>query len=156
LVIGLAVTGQKPCVFTLAGFLTVPRVVAGMVSRTTRVTLAALSVAAAVVVVSLVLNLQQAVPYGSAILYLIAFPGLALLVPQLYLARTTDDPGMRKWHLRAGLGAAGVLTLAGANVDPAGRTAMQVIGVGLLIALFVVEAVQGYYESSLFEDASAE
>jgi hypothetical protein len=144
------------CVRPRGRFLRLLRLGSSMVTRESRVTLAALSVAAAVVVVSLVLNLQQAVPYGSAILYLIAFPGLALLVPQLYLARTTDDPGMRKWHLRAGLGAAGVLTLAGANVDPAGRTAMQVIGVGLLIALFVVEAVQGYYESSLFEDASAE
>ncbi|WP_424017538.1 hypothetical protein ACOZ4N_16965 [Halorientalis pallida] len=127
-----------------------------MVSRESRVTLAALSVAAVVVAVSLALNLPEAVPSGTAILYLIAFPGLALLVPQLYLARRTDDPDMRKWHLRAGLGIAGTLCLAGAGVDPSGRTAMQVIGVGLLIALFVVEAVQGYYESSLFEDASAE
>ena len=127
-----------------------------MVTRTTRVTLAALSVAAAVVAVSLALNLDAMLPYGSAILYLVVFPGLALLVPQLYLAWTTDDPGMCKWHLRAGLGLAGLMTLAGAGVDPSGRTAIQVIGVGLLIALFVSEAVQGYYESSLFEDASAE
>ena len=127
-----------------------------MVSRTTRVTFVALSVAAVVLVVSLALNLEAMLPYGSAILFLVVFPGLGLLVPQLYLARTTDDPGMRKWHYRAGLGVAGLLTLAGASVDPTGRTALQVIGAGLLIALFVYEAVQGYYESSLFEDASAE
>jgi hypothetical protein len=143
-------------VFTLAGFLTVPRVVAGMVSRTTRVTLAALSVAAVVVAVSLALNLEAVLPYGSAILYLVAFPGLGLLVPQLYLARTTTDPGMRKWHRRAGLGLAGVLTLAGASGDPVGRTALQVLGGGLLVALLVTEAVQGYYESALFEDADQE
>lgn len=127
-----------------------------MVSRTTRVTFVALSVAAVVLVVSLALNLEATLPYGSAILFLVVFPGLGLLVPQLYLARTTDDPGMRTWHLRAGLGLAGLLTLAGASVDPTGRTALQVIGAGLLIALLGYEAVQGYYESALFEDAGAE
>jgi hypothetical protein len=137
-------------------FLRLVRLGSRMVSRESRVALAALSVAALVVAVSLALNLEAMLPYGSAILYLVAFPGLALLVPQLYLARTTDDPGMCKWHRRAGLGLAGLMTLAGAGVDPSGRTAMQVIGVGLLIALLVFEAVQGYYESSLFEGASAE
>ncbi|RXK47305.1 hypothetical protein [Halorientalis pallida] len=127
-----------------------------MLPRESRVTLAALSVAAVVGAVSLALNLDAALPYGSAVLYLIAFVGLSLLVPQLYLAWTTSGPGTRKWHLRAGLGVAGVLALTGANVDPSGRTAMQVIGVGLLVTLFLVEAVQGYYESALFEDASAE
>lgn len=127
-----------------------------MVSRETRVALVSIGAAAVVVAVSLALNLTETIPYGEAVLYLIAFPGLCLLVPQLYLARTTTEPAMRKWHLRAGLGVGGVLTLAGANVDPAGRTALQVIGAGLLVALFVTEAVQGYYESSLFEDAAGE
>ena len=127
-----------------------------MVSRTTRVALASIAVAAVVAAVALALNLGEHLPYGRVLLYLLVVPGLCLLVPQLYLAATTDDPGMRTWHVRAGLGLAGLLALSGATVDPTGRTALRVIGVGLLLTLFGYEAVQGYYESALFEDAHAE
>ncbi|WP_336001633.1 hypothetical protein [Halorientalis halophila] len=128
-----------------------------MVSRSTRVAAVGVGLAVLVGIAMGLSGLYESLPYGEVVTALIVFPGLSLLAPQLYLARTTDDPAMRRRHLRVGLGLSGALTLLTAPItDPADRAIFSVVGGGLLAALLVWEAVEGYRESSLFADADGE
>lgn len=126
-----------------------------MVSRETRVVLTSIAAGAIILVAGLASNLD-AVRYGSVVLYLVGIVVCCLVLPQVYLAWTTDDSGLRKWHVRTGLLWGGILTASSAGLDPTGRTALYAIAALLLAALFVHEAVQGYRESALFEDAAGE
>jgi hypothetical protein len=128
-----------------------------MVSRESRVAGIAIVCAVGFGVVMGFSGLSETVPYGPVIVAILVFPGLSLLAPQLYLALTTTDAAMRRRHLRVGLGLSGALLLFSAPVaNPASRSVVAVSGAGLLTVLLLWEALRGYYESSLFEDATGE
>ena len=119
-----------------------------MVSRENSVVLLGMASAALVVGLGVLTGYARTAPTGWTLVYVVALPGLGLLAPQLYLAATAEDPAGARRHRRVGLGLSGLLVLAlGRNLPPTWELIAGAVGIGLLLVLFVTEALAGYRES---------
>lgn len=119
-----------------------------MVSRENRIILLGMGSAVLVAAVTILSGYVSTLPAGGAIVYVVVIPGLALLAPQLYLAYTAESEADARRHRRVGLGLSGLLVLSLVrNLPPTQERVVGALGVGLLLVLFVTEAVEGYRES---------
>jgi hypothetical protein len=114
-----------------------------MVSRENRVILASLALVALLAVAARLTGLGD----DSAVGVFLVVVGAGILLPQLYLARTDEgvDPGRR---VRVGAFLTALFAFAIANGAPAfERRVLATVGLALLVALLVREAVAGYRDS---------
>jgi hypothetical protein len=119
-----------------------------MVSRENRVILLGMGSAVLVAALAILSGYVSTLPAGGLLVSILVIPGLALLAPQLYLAYTAESEADTRRHRRVGLGLSGLLVLALVNtLPPTQELVGRVLGGGLLLALLVTEAIEGYRES---------
>jgi hypothetical protein len=115
-----------------------------MVSRENRVSLVSLGLVALLGIVVAVTDIGAESPITAFLLVAV----VGVLLPQLYLARTGDEVGPAA-RVRVGGYLTALFAFAFANNAPAfERRVLATVGIGLLVALLVREAVAGYREAA--------